>query len=94
MNLIHFVLLAVKLPVNPLGWADGFIIFTYLGPETIMPLASILATIVGAILIFWRFIVGAIKRLIRFILRKPASSPASEDPVALAESDSDQSNVG
>lgn len=36
----------------------------YLGPETIMPLASILAAVVGFLLIFWRAIVNFIKKLI------------------------------
>ena len=36
----------------------------YLGPETIMPLASILATILGFLLIFWRAILRFIKRKI------------------------------
>lgn len=35
----------------------------YLGPETIMPLASILAAIVGFLLIFWRAIVKGIKKV-------------------------------
>ena len=30
----------------------------YLGPETIMPLASALAAISGVILMFWRKVVG------------------------------------
>ncbi|MCU0487461.1 MAG: hypothetical protein MUE67_00755 [Anaerolineales bacterium] len=36
----------------------------YLGPETIMPLASILAAVAGFLLIFWRAIVNTIKKLI------------------------------
>jgi hypothetical protein len=35
----------------------------YLGPETIMPLASILAAVVGFLLIFWRAILTRIKKL-------------------------------
>jgi len=37
----------------------------YLGPETIMPLASILAALLGVILIFWRFIKKFILRLFK-----------------------------
>lgn len=36
----------------------------YLGPETIMPLASILAAVAGFLLIFWRAIVNTVKKLI------------------------------
>jgi len=33
----------------------------YIGPETIMPLASILAAIAGALLMFWRRVVGVVR---------------------------------
>ena len=36
----------------------------YLGPETIMPLASILAAVLGFILIFWRLILKSAKKLL------------------------------
>lgn len=42
----------------------------YLGPETIMPLASIIAAIVGVILIFWRFILKSVKNFFRLITGK------------------------
>jgi hypothetical protein len=35
----------------------------YLSPDTIMPLASILAAILGFLLLFWRVIVNFIKKL-------------------------------
>jgi len=42
----------------------------YLGPESIMPLASILAAVIGFILIFWRSIIKIIKKV--FGKSKPA----------------------
>ena len=42
----------------------------YLGPDSIMPLASVIAAILGVILIFWRFILSSIKKGFRFIRRK------------------------
>ena len=36
----------------------------YLGPETIMPIASILAAILGVLLMFWRLVVRAIKYVV------------------------------
>jgi hypothetical protein len=33
----------------------------YIGPETLMPLASILAAITGFLMLFWRKTVGAVK---------------------------------
>ncbi len=40
-------------------------LFLYLGPDTIMPLASILAAVIGFILLFWRYIVNIIKKIFR-----------------------------
>jgi len=48
---------------NYLNIIPQILLLGYLGPETIMPLASIVATIIGAILIFWRFIWGSLKKV-------------------------------
>jgi hypothetical protein len=34
----------------------------YVGPDQILPLASFLSAFVGVILIFWRYLVGLVKR--------------------------------
>jgi hypothetical protein len=39
----------------------------YLGPETIMPLASILAALIGFALIAWRYIVNFFKKAFKFV---------------------------
>jgi hypothetical protein len=33
----------------------------YIGPETLMPLASILAAITGVLMLFWRKTIGVIR---------------------------------
>ena len=56
----------------------------YLGPETLMPLASILAAIAGFFLIFWRLIVKFIKTMYRKIRGLPEEVPPDmdlEDPM-------------
>ena len=60
----------------------------YLGPESIMPLASILAAVVGFILIFWRYIVKFFKK----ILGK--SKPADEVAPYIEPVDEDQDKPG
>lgn len=35
----------------------------YVGPDALLPLASILGAIGGAIMIFWRQVVGLVRRL-------------------------------
>jgi hypothetical protein len=44
----------------------------YIGPETILPLTSVLAAIVGFLLIVWRHAVALASRLWRFVARKPS----------------------
>ncbi len=53
----------------------------YLGPETLMPLASILAAIAGFFLLFWRLIVKFFKTLYRKVRGLPDEVPPEvEDP--------------
>jgi hypothetical protein len=33
----------------------------YIGPETLMPVASALAAVAGVVLMFWRRVVGAVR---------------------------------
>ena len=47
----------------------------YLGPETLMPLASILAAIAGFFLMFWRVIVKFVKRTYRKLRGMPDELP-------------------
>lgn len=49
------------------------ILLLYLGPETIMPLASALGAVIGFLLIFWRFLMRPFKKLF-----KPSASNYSE----------------
>jgi hypothetical protein len=41
----------------------------YIGPETLMPLASILAAITGVLMLFWRRTVGMFKGFAQFVSR-------------------------
>ncbi len=43
--------------------------FLYIGPETILPLTSFIAAIVGFFLMFWRWVVGSCKRCMKFCSR-------------------------
>ena len=48
----------------------------YIGPETIMPVASALAAITGVMLMFWRRTVAFFKAIVRFVRDKTIRSPA------------------
>ena len=42
----------------------------YVGPETLMPLASVLAAVVGVLLMFWRKTAGLARATYRFVARQ------------------------
>lgn len=54
-------------------------ILLYLGPETIVPLGSALAAIVGILLIFWRFIAGFIRNGFYKITGRTLNEPTVEE---------------
>ena len=63
----YLVIPSIRLLYSLIGEFQFQSIFLlYLGPETIMPLATILATIIGFFLIFWRFIVKTAKRIVAY----------------------------
>ena len=48
------------------------IMMLYIGPETMLPLASALAAIGGVLLIFWQRFLGLVRKLWRVLMRKQA----------------------
>jgi hypothetical protein len=52
----------------------------YVGPDQVMPLASILATIAGFFLIFWNKFIDLLRRV--GLLKPPAVTPTPEDAPA------------
>jgi hypothetical protein len=74
MNVL-FTLLSLSTPMSPPQ---------YLGPDTLLPLASVLAAIAGFFLIFWRLIVRFFKTIYRKIRGLPDEVPPEmdlEDPM-------------
>ena len=65
---------------------SGMTILYYLGPEAIMPLASVLAAIVGVLLIFWRYIVGFFRRIFRSVTGKADPEASLDDEMPISES--------
>lgn len=60
----------------------------YLGPNTVLPLASILAAIVGLLLIAPRYFIG----LVRKGFRKAVQFVRRETPPAVSENESPDAN--
>ena len=42
----------------------------YVGPDTVLPLASTVAAVVGAVLVFWGYLVSLVKKAFKFLVRK------------------------
>lgn len=66
---------------------QGMVMLLYLGPETIMPLASILAAIMGFLLIFWRLILKGLKKLFALLtkpFKKEGPLPQPDDSEKIA----------
>jgi hypothetical protein len=42
----------------------------YVGPETVLPVASTLAAVIGVILVFWRRVVGAARLAVRALAQR------------------------
>lgn len=49
----------------------------YFGPETYMPVASVLAGLVGILLTFWRRLVGWVRRILPGRARHAPPDPSS-----------------
>ena len=62
----------------------------YLGPETVMPLASIIAAVVGFLLIFWRLLLRPFKKIYRLIVGKNDESLDSAPEVIDAADEIDE----
>jgi len=71
-----FLALGIRLPWPwPLHFGP---IFLYLGPETIMPLASILAAVVGVLLVAWRQVLGLFRKIAGRAAGKRGDEPVSD----------------
>ena len=56
-------------------------LFSYLGPETMMPVASVIAAVAGVFMMFGRPVVGFARGIVRRVL-PGASSKEAAKPVA------------
>ena len=72
------------------NFGDPMSVQPYLGPETLMPLGSLLAAIAGFFLIFWRWIVKFFKLIYRKIRRLPDEVPPELDVDDSIENEQEQ----
>lgn len=72
------------------------ILFTYLymGPDQLMPLASGVATVIGFLLIFGRYILGFVRRVLGLSKKEVAPLSAATEPAAGLATGSDNDDKG
>jgi hypothetical protein len=66
-------------------------LFAYFGPETMLPVASVITGIVGVVLMFWRGIIQVVRNAFRFVW--PASPPKIEKPAMADQKGGDMQDV-
>lgn len=52
-------------PTQSVYASSQWLVFLYMGPDSMMPLASALAAIIGTLLMFWHRLVGWTRRVYR-----------------------------
>jgi hypothetical protein len=62
-------------------------LLAYIGPEVTLPLASVLAALVGVVLMFWNLTWSALTKVVRFVfrLKTTPSSVSSASAAAASE---------
>jgi hypothetical protein len=55
-------------------------LWAYLGPETTLPLVSVLGALIGVLLMFWHFFVGCVKKVFRMFFKRGSIIPATDAP--------------
>lgn len=70
------VLLLNQQPAWALNILTGGLL--YLGPNTVLPIATTIATVLGFILIFWRLILKGLLKPFRFVYSRVTGKPMVE----------------
>jgi len=79
MHMILLIASVIAVVPEPLPWLFETPIFLYLGPETILPLGSAIAALVGFLLIFWRTLFSIARRSYYKITGRPMPEPEAEE---------------
>ncbi len=72
----HLLTIAQNIPLPPLPVQP--VTVAYLGPNTVLPIASVLAAAIGVILMFWRYFMTMARKTIKTVLRREAEPVPTE----------------
>jgi hypothetical protein len=84
MNMLNLFVAAGLTAIVPWDQILDPIVFLYFGPETIFPVASFVAGIIGVILVFWRVIVKSVRKFFKNLFGKKETYP---DPNSVLSTD-------
>lgn len=59
-------------------------IFLYIGPEIILPVASAIASLVGLILMFWRYVTKTVRKFFRRLFSRDKGALETDAALAMA----------
>lgn len=62
IEMYSMILSITLIEIVPWDSSLGPVVFLYLGPETILPVASFIAGIIGVLLMFWRYVVKFVRK--------------------------------
>lgn len=79
MDMHNIFLVAGLMQLLPWDSAFGPVVFLYFGPETVLPVASAIAGIIGVILVFWRYILSMARKFFKQIFRSQAMPVETND---------------
>jgi hypothetical protein len=60
------------------------VLLAYFGPETTLPLASVLGAVIGVLLMFWNFLTGLVAKCFRRVFKKVDNAAAPARPEVLS----------
>lgn len=81
MNLHAFIAINIPMQVLSQDLEKTSLVLAYMGPQTVLPLASFIAAIVGFVLIFWRFVAKVVRRFFNFIFRRGHANDDAISPL-------------
>lgn len=78
MNFYDFYVAASQLSTLPPATTHPLVAY-YLGPDTVLPVVSIIAAVIGVILMFGRNVIGFLRMGVQTVLRRGQAEPTPSE---------------
>ena len=84
MTLMNLTILADATALLPLDTTTLAFVFLYIGPEIILPVASAIASLIGLILMFWRYVTKTVRTFFRRLFSGKKGALETDAALAVA----------